>query len=81
MGFVLLIAIPGPLIVRTWTSVIASVVFFLAAWLLFRALGTWDPRAYRVFKRARRYRNLRTATLPSRANWSSPSVSFAPRRH
>jgi type IV secretory pathway TrbD component len=81
MGVVLLIAIPGPLIIRTWSSAIASVVFFLIAWILFRALGTWDPRAYRVFKRARRYRNARTATLPSRASWSSPPVNFAPRRH
>ena len=81
MGFVVIVAIPGPLIIRTWTATIAALVWFVAAWSLFRGLGSWDPRAYRVFKRARRYRNFRTATLAARPSWASPAVAFAPRRH
>jgi hypothetical protein len=81
IGFVVLVAMPGPLIVRTWTASIAAILFFLVGWLLFRTLGTWDPRAFRVFKRARRYRNLTTAMLPARASWASPSVDFKPRHH
>jgi len=81
MGFVVIVAIPGPLIIRTWSASIVALVWFLGAWVLFRALGTWDARAYRVFKRARRYRNLRTATLSARSSWSSPAVRFVERRH
>jgi hypothetical protein len=81
IGFVLIVAMPGPLIIRTWPATITAVALFGAAWMLFRSLGAWDPRAYRVFKRARRYRNLKTATLPSRASWRSPTVNFLPRKH
>jgi hypothetical protein len=72
IGFVLIVAMP---------ATITAVALFGAAWMLFRSLGAWDPRAYRVFKRARRYRNLKTATLPSRASWRSPTVNFLPRKH
>lgn len=81
MLVVLVLCVPGPVIVRTWSASLVAVVVFGLAWILFRALGAWDPRAFRVFKRAQRYRSRGTATLAARASWASPPVTFRYRRH
>ncbi len=81
IAFVILLAIPGPLILRTWSSTIGGMTWFAIGWIICRALGTWDARAMRVFRRARRYRNVGTATLPARSSWGSPVPIFSVRRH
>lgn len=81
IGMIAIIAIPGPLIVRTVPATVAGVLFFLVGWFVFRAVGKADPKASRVVRRAQRYRNGRTATLPARASWHSPKIIFRVRVH
>jgi Type IV secretory pathway, VirB3-like protein len=81
MGFVTVITVIGLLIVRTPSAMSAAALFFALSWWALRALAERDPRAWRVFKRARRFRNGRTATLPARASWGSPHVRWPSRKH
>jgi type IV secretory pathway TrbD component len=81
IGFVVLIAVIGLLIVKTPASVGVAALFFAGSWWGLRALGERDPRAWRVFKRARRFRSGRTGTLPARATWGSPDVRWMTRKH
>jgi hypothetical protein len=81
IGFAAVVAIPGPIIIKTLSATIAAIVFFACAWFVLHKVGTWDPKAWRVIKRARRYRNGRTGMLPARASWGSPVPRFIVRRH
>ena len=81
IGFVTIITIIGLLIVRTPPAMVAAGLFFALSWWGLRALGERDPHAWRVFKRARRFRNGRTGTLPARATWGSPEVRWVTRKH
>jgi type IV secretory pathway TrbD component len=81
MLFLVVSAVPGPLILRTWPATVTAALYFAAGWIAFRFLGAWDPHAYKVFRRARQYRNRQTATLFARASWRSPVHRFVVRRH
>jgi type IV secretory pathway VirB3-like protein len=81
IGFVMIVSIIGALIVKTPLAFTVAAVFFAGSWWGLRALGERDARAWRVFKRARRFWNGRTGTLPARATWGSPEVRWAPRKH
>jgi len=81
IGFVTLIAVIGLLIVKTPASVAVAALFFAGSWWGLRALGERDSRAWRVFKRARRFRSGRTGTLSARATWGSPEVRWMTRKH
>jgi hypothetical protein len=81
IGMIAIVAIPGPLIVRTVPATVAGVLLFLLGWFVLRTIGKADPKAFRVFQRAQRYRNGRTATLPARASWQSPRIDYRVRVH
>jgi hypothetical protein len=81
IGFVAIITAIGLLIVRTPWAMTVAALFFAFSWWALRALAERDPRAWQVFKRARRFRNGRTGTLPARATWGSPEVRWRTRKH
>jgi type IV secretory pathway TrbD component len=81
IGFVTIVAFIGLVIVKTPATMTTAVVLFAGSWWAMRALAERDPRAWRVFKRARRYGGAGTGTLPARASWESPVVRWVRRKH
>jgi type IV secretory pathway TrbD component len=81
IAVVTLLAFVGLVIVRTPAAMTTAVVFFAGSWWGLRALADRDPRAWRVFKRARRFGGARSGTLPARASWDSPTVRWVRRKH